>query len=223
MSVLRHVRASAWTPDLIALTGDLVQDDSREAYGHFNELFPADGPPVLCVPGNHDVPGLMKDTLDHPPFHYCISFDVGEWRIINIDSVREGSAGGEIRESELDRLRNELDTTPKHALICLHHPPVAVSSRWLESVGLRNRDQFNALVTEGDKARGVLFGHVHQVVEDELEGVLIIGTPSTGRQFMPGSETFAVDDQPPAYRKIHLNDDGTIESTLVWVKQEAGK
>ena len=98
-----------------------------------------------------------------------------------------------------------------------------LSSKWLESVGLRNRDQLNAIIADSDKARAVLFGHVHQVVEEELGGVAIIGTPSTGRQFLPGSETFAVDDRPPAYRQIRLNDDGTIESTLVWVAEEASK
>ncbi len=204
------------------MTGDLIQDDSREAYEHFLTLFPADGSPVLCVPGNHDVPSLMAEALAQRPFHFCGSYDKGAWRIINISSVREGSAGGEVSDAELARLRTELDATPEHALICLHHPPVPVSSAWLETVGLRNRDRLNEVIAASDKARGVLFGHVHQAVEEQVNGIPIIGTPSTCRQFKPGSDTFAVDDRPPAYRRIHLNDDGTIESTLVWAEQETG-
>ena len=219
--MLRHVEGSGWVPDLIALTGDLIQDDSRAAYEHFPDIFPSDGTPVLCVPGNHDLPDLMADVLKHPPFHYCGTYEAGAWRIINISSVREGSAGGEVSDAELARLEAELDATPTHALVLLHHPPVPVTSAWLESVGLRKRDRFNAVIAGSDKARAVLFGHVHQAVEVELDGVPVIGTPSTCRQFMPGSDTFAVGDRPPAYRQIHLNDDGTIESTLVWVAQGA--
>ena len=220
-SVLRHAAASDWEPDFIALTGDLIQDDSREAYEHFPALFPADGPPVLCVPGNHDIPALMSSVLGDPPFRYCASVDAGAWRIINISSVRDGSAGGVVSDSELERLESELTNAPDHVLVSLHHPPVAVTSAWLETVGLKNRDSFNAVIAGSNRPRAVLFGHVHQAIDERHNGVHVIGTPSTCRQFMPGSESFAVDDRPPAYRQLELNDDGTIESTLVWVEQEA--
>lgn len=221
--MLRHAAASDWKPDAIALTGDLIQDNSREAYENFPALFPADGPPVLCVPGNHDIPALMRSVLDQPPFHYCTAVDFGAWRIINISSVREGSAGGFVSDDELQRLEAELADASDHALICLHHPPVAVTSAWLETVGLKNRDAFNAVLARSNKPRAVLFGHVHQAIDEQLNGVQNIGTPSTCRQFMPGSESFAVDNRPPAYRQLELNDDGTIESTLVWVEQEASR
>ena len=87
-------------------------------------------------------------------------------------------------------------------------------------MGLKNRDSFNAVIAGSKKPRAVLFGHVHQAIDEQHDGVQVIGTPSTCRQFMPGSESFAVDDRPPAYRQLELNDDGTIESTLVWVEQE---
>jgi Icc protein len=62
-----------------------------------------------------------------------------------------------------------------------------------------------------------LFGHVHQQYEGEHEGIRIIGTPSTCRQFKPGSDDFALDDEPPAYRRITLNSDGSINSELISV------
>jgi Icc protein len=51
----------------------------------------------------------------------------------------------------------------------------------------------------------------------EHHGVQIIGTPSTCRQFKPGSDKFAVDERPPAYRRIYLHADGQFETELVWV------
>jgi Icc protein len=51
------------------------------------------------------------------------------------------------------------------------------------------------------------------------EGIRILATPSTCRQFKPGSEKFEVDDKPPAYRHIELGADGEVDTRLVWVDQ----
>ena len=48
-------------------------------------------------------------------------------------------------------------------------------------------------------------------------GVRILGTPSTCRQFKPHSDDFAVDDKPPAYRRISLHENGDVETELIWV------
>ena len=74
------------------VTGDLIHDDSRGAYGHFCELLAGLQLPVYCVPGNHDVRALMREALDAPPFYYCESVEAGDWLIVGIDScVRENS------------------------------------------------------------------------------------------------------------------------------------
>jgi Icc protein len=58
---------------------------------------------------------------------------------------------------------------------------------------------------------------VHQSYDDDYHGIRILATPSTCRQFLPGADEFAVDDKPPAYRRITLTADGTVDSQLVWV------
>ena len=85
-SVLAHYRDSDFAADLVALTGDIVQDDSAEAYAHCSELVSSLGLPVLCVPGNHDVRYLMRERLPDPPFSYCASLEAGNWLITGIDS-----------------------------------------------------------------------------------------------------------------------------------------
>ena len=52
------------------MTGDLIQDASREAYDRFCELMQPLGLPVYCIPGNHDVRAFMKEALASPEFHY---------------------------------------------------------------------------------------------------------------------------------------------------------
>ena len=216
--VLDHYRDNPWQADLAVVTGDLIQDDSARAYDHFCELLGAHGLPVFCVPGNHDVRALMQEALAAPPFHYCASTEAGDWLITGIDSCVTGNAGGYIEASELDRLDSEIAaTSAANVMVCLHHPPVDMGSRWLDSVGLENGDEFLQRVAASGKVRLAIFGHVHQPYDAVHNGVRIIGTPSTCRQFAQGSDTFAVDDNPPAYRRISLQNDGTIEQELVWL------
>jgi len=217
-SVLDHYRDNDWRADLAVVTGDLIQDESAKAYQHFAALLAALGLPVYCVPGNHDVRALMRDALTEPPFHYCKSVEAGDWLIASIDSCVSGRAGGHIESAELARLDQQIASSgAANVMVCLHHPPVEMGSEWLDSVGLDNGDEFLQRIAASGKVRLAIFGHVHQPYDAVHGGVRIIGTPSTCRQFARGSATFAVDDNPPAYRRISLHSDGTIEQTLVWL------
>jgi Icc protein len=217
-SVLAHYRASGFAADLVALTGDIVQDDSAEAYAHCRDLLSALGLPVFSVPGNHDVPQLMRDLLPDPPFACCGSLEDSNWLIVGIDSCVEGRAGGRIADSELRRMEDSIATSPaEHVLICLHHPPAAMRSKWLDSVGLDNSDEFLARAAASGRVRAAIFGHVHQEYDAVHEGIRLMATPSTCRQFLPRADEFAVDDRPPAYRRIELRPDGSVDTELVWV------
>jgi Icc protein len=216
--VLAHITDEQWPADLVVVTGDLIQDDSKEAYEQFRQLMTPLGLPVFCVPGNHDARELMRAAVSLDPFHYCASVRVNNWLITGIDSCLDGKADGQIDARELVRLAGILDdTSAEHVMVCLHHPPMSVGSRWLDQVGLQNSEQFLTLIAEPGKVRAALFGHVHQPFEGEHDSIRIIGTPSTCRQFTVGSDEFALDDNPPAYRKICLHADGSIENELIWV------
>lgn len=217
-AVFADIAASGWQADVVAMTGDLIQDDSREAYSRFCESFASLNLPVHCVPGNHDVRELMQAALAPPKFHYCAEFRQAGWLMIGIDSCKADSAGGAVTETELERLEQVVDSSDaRHVLVCLHHPPLPVGSAWLDQVGLDNGEEFLARLLATGRVRGCLFGHVHQNVDLEYAGMRILGTPSTCRQFLPGSDDFALDDRPPAYRRVQLHGDGRIDEELVWV------
>lgn len=217
-SVLAHYREQDWRADLAVVTGDLVQDDSAGAYTHFRELLGDLGLEVHCVPGNHDVRSLMQSTLSTTPFHYCESVEHEGWLIIGLDSCVSDFAGGAVAQAELARLDAAIAASAAdHAMVCLHHPPVPMGSKWLDTVGLENGDEVLARMAATGKVRLAVFGHVHQAYDAPHQGVHIIGTPSTCRQFAQHSDEFAVDDNPPAYRRIELLDDGSHRSELIWV------
>jgi Icc protein len=203
------------------MTGDLIQDDSSQAYERFCELMTPLGLPVHCVPGNHDVRELMQDAVSMPPFYYCDSLKIGGWLIVGIDSCLDGEAGGFVCEEEMTRLQQVIDANDAaFVLVCLHHPPLPLGSNWLDQVGLRNGDEFLTFIGNNQKVRAAIFGHAHQEFDGERNGIRIIGTPSTCRQFKPGCDKFALDDQPPAYRRISLQGDGSVTTKLIWLADE---
>ena len=216
--VIAHYRNGGRMADVVALTGDIVQDDSRDAYGHCRKLLAPLGLPVHCVPGNHDVRALMRNELGKPPFAYCDSEKYGNWLMVNLDSCVDGHAGGSVSEEEMQRMDDLIaGSAATHVIVCLHHPPVAMGSDWLDSVGLANGDEFLDRMQVSGRIRAALLGHVHQEYDADCGGVRIIATPSTCNQFKPRSREFAVDDRPPAYRTVDLYADGQITTELVWV------
>lgn len=220
-TVLDHIRASDSPADMVVMTGDLIQDDSPAAYERFCSQLSLLDLPVYCVPGNHDMRDLMRTTLQKNAFHYCENARIGDWQLVAVDSCQSGSAAGEISKDELLRLDTVLDTSDaEHVLIYLHHPPLPVNSKWLDTVGIDNAQIFLDLITRYPNVRGAIFGHIHQNFDSSYQGIRIIGTPSTCRQFEAGSDEFAVDDNPPAYRRINLLSDGIIEDELIWVASE---
>ena len=214
-----HAREAPW--EALLLTGDLVQDDPA-GYAHVRRAFGDSPVPVYCIPGNHDEVGPMRAALAGHPFQFCGSAQHGEWVFVMLDSYQHGMAAGRLSLGELTRLDDALTThADRHALVCLHHHPIAAGSRWLDTVGLDNGDELFEVLDRHDNVRVVLWGHVHQNFDGERRGVRLLATPSTCAQFKPGSDVFAIDQRPPGYRWLELHADGRVETAVVWVESAA--
>lgn len=208
-------------PDAVLLTGDLVQDDP-EGYRWIRHVFGASRVPVLCLAGNHDLPDHMRATLNGAPFTVGGATEFGRWLIVMLDSWAPNDAGGRLGAEQLSQLRNVLQTHREHhVLICLHHHPIAMRSGWLDQVGLRDADEFMAIIREHSNVRGVLWGHVHQSLDSFIHGVRFMASPATCAQFLPRSENFAIDSRPPGYRVLELMPDGTIATEVCWLESYA--
>lgn len=214
---LAHALARYQDVAALLVTGDLVQDDPG-GYAHFHRLFARLGKPVHCIPGNHDLVDEMRAALGTAPFVLGGHFDTRAWRIVMLDSAVPGTASGRLTPGALAQLDHSLGTAgARHALVCLHHHPIDMGSRWLDQVGLVNRDDLLAVIEQHHHVRAVLWGHVHQELDTERHGVRFLATPATCAQFLPGSDEFAIDLRPPAYRVLTLRDDGGLETHVEWM------
>jgi Icc protein len=221
-ATLANAQQRDWPPDAVLVTGDLVQDDAG-GYAHFRRLLGALRLPVLCLPGNHDEPEAMRRELDCAPFVIGGTVDLGLWRIVLLDSTIAGSAAGRLSAQSLGALQAALAGAPqRHALVCLHHHPVPMASRWLDRVGLHNAGEFFDIIDRNPNVRGIVWGHVHQSYDALRNGVRLLATPSTCAQFLPHAEQFALDRRPPGYRTLELKADGSILTEVVWVESGAG-
>ncbi|MGH8257271.1 MAG: 3',5'-cyclic-AMP phosphodiesterase [Steroidobacteraceae bacterium] len=216
--VLAHAAADRRRTDAVLCNGDIVNEEPA-GYAHFARVLGALGKPVYCVPGNHDDPARLRAALAQPPFQVGGHVDLGAWRIILVDSCVPGSAGGRISAAELDALRRALEGCERHVMVCVHHQPIGMASRWLDAVGIENADEFFELLDAHPQVRAICWGHVHQSLDTRRRGVRLLATPSTCVQFLPQSDKFALDRRPPAYRRLTLHADGSLDTEITWLDQ----
>jgi Icc protein len=222
-AVIEDASSKHLPADLILATGDLVHDGSIAAYQRFFSLMNSFDLPVYCLPGNHDE---ARTLLDIPGKGLCQSVDHavhGGWHFIFLDSTIPGSEGAHLRKETLQQLDTLLQDTPdSHTLVCLHHQPVAMGSRWLDTMAVDNPQAFFDIIDTHPQVRGIVWGHVHQELIMQRRDVKLMSAPSTCIQFLPGSAKFALDRTPPGYRWLHLHPDGRIETGIERISEIPG-
>jgi Icc protein len=164
----------------------------------------------------------MRSALAAAPFQVGGHADLGNWRLVLVDSCVPGQAGGHISAQELQALDSALSARERYAMICVHHHPVAMASRWLDQIGIDNAAAFFEVLDAHPQVRAICWGHVHQGFDTRRRGVRLLATPSTCAQFLPLSGEFAIDSRPAAYRRTTLRADGTLDTEVIWLGQSEG-
>ncbi|WP_457675064.1 3',5'-cyclic-AMP phosphodiesterase [Thiolapillus sp.] len=200
-------------PDFIVVTGDLVHDGSRTGYQSLARTLKKTKSPSAAIPGNHDHALTMQNTLEKHGIPTGGHIDLGNWRLVLLNSQVPGKEHGHLSDHELATLDHALDGNPEHLLIFLHHQPVPIGSRWLDNIGLDNGKELLSRIQDDSRVKGICWGHVHQSWEGRLGHLKLMATPSTCIQFTPGQPGFGVDTAPPGWRDISLGADGSLSST----------
>lgn len=217
--ILDRVNEEVTDIDLVIATGDIAQQSSIKAYSNFLSFVSVLNAPMRWIPGNHDNRIYMAEAAagkDHGEPCYTL----GNWVVILLDSMVPGKVYGNLADDQLDLMEALLQKhSDKHALITLHHHAVLMKSLWLDQHNLKNSDELIARVNKHSNVKAVVCGHVHQASENNIGGVRYISTPSTCVQFLPASEDFGIDSIGPGYRKLVLNADGTIDTSITRIEE----
>lgn len=163
------IQSSGVHADALVFTGDLADLGEAEAYAALRELVEPFaerlGARVLWVMGNHDDRvGFRTGLLGEPgdadrPVDRVDELD--GLRVVTLDTSVPGHHHGELREGQLDWLREVLATpAPLGTILAMHHPPVPSVLPLATSVELRDQRRL-APVLRGSDVRTILAGHLH--------------------------------------------------------------
>ncbi len=176
--------------------------------------------PVYCVPGNHDTPELLQRAVPDCPVDSIHVIQRGRFSLVLLNTWVENRHHGRISQRCLRQLEKHLqDCRDQVNIIVLHHPPVRVNSEWLDEIGLQNRSEFLQVLDVCPGNALVLFGHVHQEVDQQSRKLRLLSTPSTCYQFKPNTRVHRADTLPPAYRFVELDTSHRMDTKVHYLRQ----
>jgi len=176
-------------PDVIFATGDLTDTGRPEEYAHLRKLLAPLPMPVYLMPGNHDERERLRAAFaDHAylrQFEPFIQYAVDDWplRMVALDSVIPGEAGGRLCEERLGWLERTLAAAPdKPTLVLMHHPPFATFIGHMDGMGLEDSAPLARVIARNSQVERVLCGHLHRPIQVRFAGTLASTCPSPAHQ-----------------------------------------
>jgi 3',5'-cyclic-AMP phosphodiesterase len=189
LAAVQHLNALVPRPELVIITGDIVEDGTDKAYEMSRRILAQLEIPYLVIPGNHDERGaFVKAFADHAylpagggPLNY--SFEADSVRIIALDSTVPGRHHGNIDSVGVAWLEQVLSgERERPTLLIMHHQPFLTGIPYLEEYRYFGADRIAETISMFSSVERVLCGHVHRLMTDRLGGVLAMSCPSTASQ-----------------------------------------
>ncbi|AXY55498.1 3',5'-cyclic-AMP phosphodiesterase [Acinetobacter chinensis] len=211
-AVIQDIMEKYPEADAIIHTGDLAQVPVVSTYERYINFMETLNVPFYQIPGNHDNSECFP-FYDHKDEIHTIQ--LGQWSICLMNSAVKGKVDGWVEQAQLEQLNQILqDNQDQSIVLACHHHPFEMKSRWIDNHKLKNTEQLTDILGQHNNIKAVLFGHVHQDSLHEWNGIPFLSTPSTCVQFKPLSEKFALDEQAPGYRVMHLHENGRFETQV---------
>jgi len=176
--VIAHIDALSVKPDLILITGDLVETGHNWAYGRLKDLLHPFNIPCYFAMGNHDDRLAFEKVFETGLFqskflNYTIeNFDL---RIIVLDTLEPGRHGGAFCEERAAWLAEQLEEDSKRpTVIALHHPPIDTGIGWMTiSPEADWVKRFRQTISPYNNIVQILTGHIHRNITQRMDNTLV--------------------------------------------------
>jgi len=228
-STLQRVldRGLSFDPDLVIVTGDMVEHGDTESYKRVRQLLSPIGLPVFVLPGNHDSPDHLASDLCGGNIQFVDFCDQGGWRMIFLDSHVDGQGYGDLSEVQHSKLREALEESPQlNVLVALHHTPIAPCPSF--NCQLNGARGFIEYLSSWPNVRVVIAGHAHVACEAQYKKLRVMTTPATSAQcihepahsckdLVDFQVSHRLDPSRHGFRILDLDSDGTFCTEVHWV------
>jgi 3',5'-cyclic-AMP phosphodiesterase len=214
---IRHLNSLDPSPDVVMLSGDVVDQGAHAEYEMALELLAGLEIPFLVIPGNHDEREAFRAAfchLAHLPKTGSLSYvadDCGPVRIVALDVTLPGFHHGAVDSDALAWLDGVLATDPgRPTIIMMHQPPFCCGIPYLDLYRCEGGDRLAGVVAHYPAIERVVCGHVHRFMQLRFAGTVLCTAPSTttaiALQLRPDAEPASF-IEPPACLIHHWKPD----------------
>jgi 3',5'-cyclic AMP phosphodiesterase CpdA len=163
-------------PELIVASGDLTNRGRRAEHERAHRFLTSLGPPVLAVPGNHDLPYTFPARFTSPWAEFERVWTTTEpthasptLHVVGLNSARPyRHQGGALHDAQLRDASERLGAAAEGAyrVVVLHHHMLGAPWRAARKKPVSKRNEvLRSLVAAG--ADLILAGHIHQAAVSE--------------------------------------------------------
>ena len=185
-AAIRHLETLSPRPDLVVLTGDVVDQGMASEYEMARELLAGLRTRLIVLPGNHDErEAFLRAFADHSylpragPLHFVIE-DAGPVRIAGLDVTVPGQHHGSMDAAAADWLEAVLQRAPERpTLLLMHQPPFACGVPYLDAYLCRDGHRLASVIERYPTVQCIACGHVHRFMALRFAGTLLCTAPST--------------------------------------------
>ena len=187
---VRQINSMRPRPDVVLVTGDLVETADKVCYQHFIDIISALEMQAYVIPGNHDDPQKMLEafagTSHFPATDDTFQYTVEDlpFRILALNSHCDGTELPGFDQKRLSWLQYQLSISDKPVLIALHHPPMTTGIELIDMGGSEWFQGLKSVLAEHSQVKLLICGHCHTDLCGRIGKVPVYMAPATSHQLI---------------------------------------
>ncbi|POP64734.1 MULTISPECIES: phosphodiesterase [Pseudomonas] len=197
-----HINASKQRPDIVVISGDLVDFGREDEYAVLKPELERLQMPFYLVPGNHDDRQNLLAAFAEQVYLPLSASGPLDWvvekypvRLIGMDTTIPGEHGGQLDYCQLDWLHAQLSRRPYvPTVIVMHHPPFITGIGHMDREPFGNASALERVIAQHPQVERLLCGHLHRPMQRRFGGSVASICPGTSHQIV-----LDLDEAAPAH------------------------